>query len=840
MDQAYIENLGMVNEIDEALWDKLRTKAAGVNQARKNLGLTFGPRGTTPKEIAQFNYIFQKFLFKTMGLLQNMERVLDAYDKAGKLSKMQMQELSSLTNAYMTLKKFYKKKLDEALGDIYHTFNPQTLPLVGAISSGDPQKIIDAYKRELTNYYQAFLNDLKSLNLDPTQFISQTIANRHPELLTALQGLENSIGYSLLNKIPLPAYAPSTGTKAKPNLPVPSAQPPAGDSPEAVQLYKIYQDAYNKADTIAKALAAGTQTQPAFNAAVEVAKQAYDNYTASKFGPPITLSPEEEARLVKAHQDAYARLQQLAQTKGNISPEFAAALLAYNQTFQDILAKKHGVKAPPAATPPPIPNTAAAAPSTPTAAPAATPPPIPAATSSSPVAPATPTAATTSPVAPAPTSAAGTTTPTTPGTATTTAPPTAGGGFDLSKFNDPDSIVADLAYQSLEKIAKLLKEQEKEEPPPMTGVPPEPPKGPVKEAENEEEPANKAKEPPAKTLAGNIAGSLRRSAHWATYVLDETNPVRHKLPNQKTLLWHLRWRNVVEETKHSFEYFPVIAQQDQRTGEYSRVPHKTGAEKPVWVPLIKFSATDVTDEKTGHPLANFDVLELLKKSSPEVYGHVEVSIKQHGQNPRMHQINQDLVEGFRYMISLTVPKNWRGARKIGADLTTLLRDPDVEEPNPEYSGDPMVPVPGDPSNPPGPHQPAGTDTSGRTRDVTSPPPAKGAGSGKIKPKDSEGGQPPPSGAGSTVPKPTPSTGGSGGAANLPSKGAQPPKGFKQKVNKVLGKPEEPEGITGPSGKVYSPEEQRKNREEYLKKLEKDKLKESLNENMPVKLREYFE
>ena len=57
MDENYIENLGGSPYIDEGLWDRLRSRAAGYTQAAKNLAF----KGTTPVGEVKFKRIFNVY-----------------------------------------------------------------------------------------------------------------------------------------------------------------------------------------------------------------------------------------------------------------------------------------------------------------------------------------------------------------------------------------------------------------------------------------------------------------------------------------------------------------------------------------------------------------------------------------------------------------------------------------------------------------------------------------------------------------------------------------------------------------------------------------------------------
>ena len=85
MDEKYIENLGMSANVDEGLWDRLKSKASGFKQAAQNLSGT----GVGDTESAKFNSIFKSFIKKSVQTIEDLIRVLQAYAQAGKLSSEQ-------------------------------------------------------------------------------------------------------------------------------------------------------------------------------------------------------------------------------------------------------------------------------------------------------------------------------------------------------------------------------------------------------------------------------------------------------------------------------------------------------------------------------------------------------------------------------------------------------------------------------------------------------------------------------------------------------------------------------------------------------------------------------
>lgn len=219
MDDKYIENLGMSANVDEGLWDRLKSRASGFKQAAQNLSGT----GVGENESAKFNSIFKSFIKKSVQTIEDLIHVLQPYVQAGKLSPEQTAQLQQFSDASVALQQVENLPLSEA--------NLFTRPFssLGAIATGNPDKILDAYKAQIDGHYQSFLKDAQRLNIVPANYIPRKVASISPAVPEAMQKLGRALGKQLVG-------APATASRPMPTGALPPSAPttpPAAPTPPA-------------------------------------------------------------------------------------------------------------------------------------------------------------------------------------------------------------------------------------------------------------------------------------------------------------------------------------------------------------------------------------------------------------------------------------------------------------------------------------------------------------------------------------------------------------------------------------------------------------------------------
>lgn len=219
MDEKYIENLGMSANVDEGLWDRLKSRASVFKQAAQNLSGT----NVGDTESTKFNTIFKSFIKKSVQTIEDLIRVLQPYVQVGKLSAEQTTQLQKFADASVALQQVEKLPLSEA--------NLFTRPFssLGAIATGNPDKILDAYKAQIDGHYQSFLKDAQRLNIVPANYIPRKVASISPAVPEAMQKLGDALGKQLVG-------APATASRPMPTGALPPSAPttpPAAPTPPA-------------------------------------------------------------------------------------------------------------------------------------------------------------------------------------------------------------------------------------------------------------------------------------------------------------------------------------------------------------------------------------------------------------------------------------------------------------------------------------------------------------------------------------------------------------------------------------------------------------------------------
>ena len=186
MDENYIENLGGSPYIDEGLWDRLRSRAAGYTQAAKNLAF----KGTGNVENQRFATLFKKYLTNSLDIITDAAGILIRYENTRKLTPEQMDEVYKMEALETALKAATQIDLSEAF------FRP--FKVTAAIASGDVNIIIETYKQQLTDQYATFLNDALKMNVN----VQQHLQRLPLEAQTVLKALGDLTGQNLFGPIP--------------------------------------------------------------------------------------------------------------------------------------------------------------------------------------------------------------------------------------------------------------------------------------------------------------------------------------------------------------------------------------------------------------------------------------------------------------------------------------------------------------------------------------------------------------------------------------------------------------------------------------------------------------
>lgn len=232
MENKYIENLGICDHIDEGLWDRIKARTSSYAQAGKNLALG----GTTDINVSKFNSIFQKFLTKSMSIVQDFWKVILPYWKEGKFSTSERGQIINILALFSIMSELKNQPLTEA--------NLFTRPfsVLGAQASGNVQNIINSYKKQLTDSYDSFKSDASKLKIDPETYLKK-IGGKNPLANVFLDRYKFALNLttgaaSTASSPSAPPVIPSGGTSttAPPVLPPDRIPPvlPSGRSTSSV------------------------------------------------------------------------------------------------------------------------------------------------------------------------------------------------------------------------------------------------------------------------------------------------------------------------------------------------------------------------------------------------------------------------------------------------------------------------------------------------------------------------------------------------------------------------------------------------------------------------------
>jgi hypothetical protein len=234
MDENYINNLGMSSEVDEGLWDRLKSRASGYAQAFKNVT----GKGATEMEAANFNSLFKTFLKKSIRAIEDLARVLEPHLNTNKLTPQQEAESQKIFEVHWLMKNMETLPVTEA--------NMFTRPFsaLGAQASGNVGNILSTYKKLLESYYNSFVTDAKKLNIVPADYITRRIGATYPDATTFLKKFGEAIGKPIgsgpgstggttTTANSGPGSPASTATGPVPSGPTPPPTPPPAAAPAA-------------------------------------------------------------------------------------------------------------------------------------------------------------------------------------------------------------------------------------------------------------------------------------------------------------------------------------------------------------------------------------------------------------------------------------------------------------------------------------------------------------------------------------------------------------------------------------------------------------------------------
>lgn len=161
MDNNYIENLGMSSEIDEGLWDRLKSRASRYSQMSKNLFA----QGTTDVQLKQFDSLLNSFLKKCRQTLHKFAPIIDRHFDNNPGTMAEKKELKKLEELLANLVRVMdnKKRLEEA---------STPFSALAAQAEGNISRIMDVCKKTLKQHYDDFLNDARKLNISPSRYIN--------------------------------------------------------------------------------------------------------------------------------------------------------------------------------------------------------------------------------------------------------------------------------------------------------------------------------------------------------------------------------------------------------------------------------------------------------------------------------------------------------------------------------------------------------------------------------------------------------------------------------------------------------------------------------------------
>lgn len=234
MDEKYIDNLDGSNYVDEGMWDRLKSRAAGFTQAAKNIS----GRNVGDVEQKKFEALFDRFSQRTLKILLDLNNVIQPYISSNRMSPDELAELEKFDDLKTALSQVKRGKISEA-----NLFN-RPFSVIGAMASGSPQVIMNAYKKLVESYYNSFIEDAKKLNIVPDNYILRKIGSLNPKIPEVLSKLGVVLGRNLTATIPAaastepvsPSPSPIT-TPTPPPIPTPTPKSPvapvSGKTPES-------------------------------------------------------------------------------------------------------------------------------------------------------------------------------------------------------------------------------------------------------------------------------------------------------------------------------------------------------------------------------------------------------------------------------------------------------------------------------------------------------------------------------------------------------------------------------------------------------------------------------
>ena len=223
MDEKYIENLGQSSEVDEGLWDRLKSRAAGYGQAVKNVAAK--NIGTTDTQNAQFSSLFKTFLNQATKTILDFNKVIKPYQDSGKVTPEQKAQADKISGLYKDVLYMSALPIKEA--------NMFTRPFstLGAQASGNIDNIIKAYKKLLEGYWTTFLKDAGKLNIVPDQYIGRKVAAVYPEAANFIKKFTDAINVAPISTSATPSGTPAPTPAPAPAAPTPPPVPSAAAAP---------------------------------------------------------------------------------------------------------------------------------------------------------------------------------------------------------------------------------------------------------------------------------------------------------------------------------------------------------------------------------------------------------------------------------------------------------------------------------------------------------------------------------------------------------------------------------------------------------------------------------
>jgi hypothetical protein len=220
------------------------------------------------------------------------------------------------------------------------------------------------------------------------------------------------------------------------------------------------------------------------------------------------------------------------------------------------------------------------------------------------------------------------------------------------------AIAVDLIVQSWIKIADQLLSKS------MGEAIEEPEKLPVKG--KEQEPSDD--DEPVGKLVTKIKGEVRRDASKAEVVLEPTPPVEHVFKDRtKSVMFHLRYAFVKDNSEHAFDYFAESYQRDPSSNKAKLLQKDNG-----WSHVLLFDAFDVVDANSGAANYSFDMMKNLQKADPEMYQKVQEGMKITGPITGYNELNKKVTDGLYNLLQGIQPRNWRGERNLTVDPSKVL------------------------------------------------------------------------------------------------------------------------------------------------------------------------